>query len=156
VIMVPQDVDFSLSREKITSMTHCIQIFNYPPPEFTNERSAKYTFHIYDAGGDGLVDAGKDWDRSGHFKFFVNGVQKYGESDGTDFGFQDTITFDPRAHMLPVDETGDDESEDNIPSVSSGARMRGMSTASTIQRSLSWWCRAGLVAVAMHQCCIMF
>ena len=160
VVKHSQDVDFSLSPEKITSSWYCLKIFDDPPPEFNIEGSANYKFRIYDAGGDGLVDAGKDWERSGHFKFFVNGVQKYGESDGTDFGFQDTITFDPRAYTLPEDEKGDggeeDESEDNIPNVSSGARMIGMSTSSTIQRSLSWWFHVGMVAVAMHQCCIIF
>ena len=53
-----------------------------------------YLFHIHDAGGDGLKDEGMDWELSGHFKLFVDGELVRGDSDGTNFGFMDTVVID--------------------------------------------------------------
>lgn len=60
------------------------------------EKIDDYLFYIKDSGGDGLRDVGKDWDLSGHFKVFVDGDLVSGDSDGTDFGFNDTIVIGPR------------------------------------------------------------
>jgi hypothetical protein len=35
-----------------------------------------------------------DWELSGHFKLFVDGELVRGDSDGTNFGFMDTVVID--------------------------------------------------------------
>ena len=56
-----------------------------------------YLFHIHDAGGDGLKDLGEDWDLSGQFKVFVDGELARSGSDGTNFGFNDTVVIRTRS-----------------------------------------------------------
>jgi hypothetical protein len=53
-----------------------------------------YVFHIHDTAGDGLMDEGKDFNLSGHFKLFVDGELVRGDSDGNNFGFMDTVVID--------------------------------------------------------------
>ncbi len=59
-----------------------------------NNDGGDYVFHIHDTGGDGLMDEGKDFNLSGHFKLFVDGELVRGDSDGNNFGFMDTVVID--------------------------------------------------------------
>ena len=59
-----------------------------------NNDGGDYVFHIHDTGGDGLMDEGKDFNLSGHFKLFVDGELVRGDSNGNNFGFMDTVVID--------------------------------------------------------------